>query len=116
MLDVVTTLNILQRAGMTGTIYLIINIDEQISDTHIFIIEKYLLPVNKLTLRLSGHYVARLCGQWATEVALLYLSVPSASSSSHYQGVLLDSSIGVSLLHLLLLLLLLFLIRRSCLL
>jgi len=68
VLDVVTTLNVLQRAGMT---------------------EKYLLPVNQLVLKLCGYYVSRVCGQWCAEVALLYLSVP------HSQNVVLDSSVGI---------------------
>jgi len=70
VLDVVTTLNVFQRAGMT---------------------EKYLLRVQQLLLKLCGHYVSRVCGQWCGEVALLYLSVP------HSAPVVLDSSVGVSL-------------------
>lgn len=55
--------------------------------------ENYLESVSKLALKLCGHYVTRVCGQWAAEVALLYLSVPNANQ------VTLDASSGVSVLY-----------------
>lgn len=69
VVDVVTIMGILTRAGMR---------------------ERYLGPVQNLVLKMCGHYVSRVCGQWAAEVALLYLSVPSSSDP-----IVLDASAGI---------------------